>query len=55
MINIELLARQFINEHNDNKNWSPFDRLETMAIIMYAKWLESRIHTNEEPMVIQNL
>ena len=34
------LANKFINEHNNNDNWSPFDRLETMAIMMYANWLD---------------
>lgn len=36
------LARKFIDEHDSNENWSPFDRVEKMAIIMYAKWLESK-------------
>ena len=35
------LAKKFINEHNNNNNWSPFDRIEIIAIMMYAEWLES--------------
>lgn len=35
------LAKKFIDEHNDNSNWSPFDRIEMTAIIMFAEWLES--------------
>ena len=36
------LAKKFIDEHNNNNNWSPFDRIEIMAIMMYAEWLENR-------------
>ena len=35
------LAKKFIDQHNSNNNWSPFDRLERMAVIMYANWLDS--------------
>lgn len=33
-------ANKFINDHNNDDKWSPFDRVETCAIIMYANWLE---------------
>ncbi len=40
-INYVELAKKFIDDHNNNINWSPFDRIETTAIVMYAEWLES--------------
>jgi hypothetical protein len=35
------LAKKFVGEHNNNSNWSPLDRIEMTAIIMFAEWLES--------------
>ncbi len=40
-INYVELTKKFIDEHNNNINWSPFDRIETTAIVMYTEWLES--------------
>lgn len=46
------LANKFINEHDSNGNFSPFDRLETMAIMMYANWLESNQFSLEKKDIL---
>lgn len=42
------LAEKFIGEHNNNSNWSPFDRIEIIAIVMYAEWLEKKDNNKEK-------
>ena len=46
------LANKFINEHDSNGNFSPFDSLETTAIIMYANWLESNQFSLEKKDIL---
>ena len=46
------LAKKFIDEHNNNINWSPFDRIEKTAIVMYAEYLESNIFSLEKKEII---
>ena len=36
------LAEKFIEEHNNDDNWSPFDRIEIVAIRLFAQWLERK-------------
>lgn len=46
------LAKKFIDEHDSNDNWSPFDRIERMAIIIYAEWLESNQSSSEKEEIL---
>ncbi|HZR02662.1 MAG TPA: hypothetical protein VFA81_05775 [Burkholderiales bacterium] len=48
MTNLEL-ARRYIQDHNANERWSPFDGPEWRAIEMFANWLDSR--NSDEPSV----
>jgi cytochrome c len=48
------LAKKFIGEHNNNSNWSPLDRIEMTAIIMFAEWLESNRLSLEKKEIFNN-
>lgn len=48
------LAKKFIDEHNNNSNWSPLDRIEMTAIIMFAEWLESNRLSLEKKEIFNN-
>ena len=47
-------AKKFIDEHNNNSNWSPLDRIEMTAIIMFAEWLESNRLSLEKKEIFNN-
>lgn len=48
------LAKKFIDEHNNNNNWSPLDRIEMTAIIMFAEWLENNRLSLEKKEIFNN-
>jgi hypothetical protein len=42
------IANKFIDEHNSNGKWSPFDRIEIVSIMLYAQYLEDIEHKSKD-------
>lgn len=42
------LADKYIEKHDTNPHWSSFDRMESMAIRLFAEWLDRKVKRNDE-------